>query len=120
MQFINICSLDTFIIFIVARFNFSRDVLSFPTRRSSDLLVDRDVVQADGAEQLGQVRGAAALGAGRRDRKSTRLNSSHVENTYSVFCLKKKKILKPCYIFVMRIMIKTNNIAIAIAHKIEK
>src|SRR5215471_10849791 len=26
-----------------------------------------------------------------RDRKSTRLNSSHVENSYAVFCLKKKK-----------------------------
>src|SRR5690349_22314336 len=25
-----------------------------------------------------------------RDRKSTRLNSSHVENSYAVFCLKKK------------------------------
>src|SRR5438874_6278155 len=28
-----------------------------------------------------------------RDRKSTRLNSSHVEISYAVFCLKKKKIL---------------------------
>src|SRR6266496_5956298 len=28
---------------------------------------------------------------GRRDRKSTRLNSSHVEISYAVFCLKKKK-----------------------------
>src|SRR5690349_23161274 len=26
-----------------------------------------------------------------KDRKSTRLNSSHVENSYAVFCLKKKK-----------------------------
>src|SRR5690349_23486417 len=26
------------------------------------------------------------------DRKSTRLNSSHVENSYAVFCLKKKKL----------------------------
>src|SRR5690349_24110069 len=26
-----------------------------------------------------------------RDRKSTRLNSSHVEMSYAVFCLKKKK-----------------------------
>src|SRR5438874_4076327 len=26
------------------------------------------------------------------DRKSTRLNSSHVENSYAVFCLKKKTI----------------------------
>src|SRR5690349_23877542 len=29
--------------------------------------------------------------ARRRDRKSTRLNSSHVEISYAVFCLKKKK-----------------------------
>src|SRR5690606_40727462 len=29
-------------------------------------------------------------GAARRDRKSTRLNSSHVKISYAVFCLKKK------------------------------
>src|SRR5690625_6222044 len=29
-----------------------------------------------------------------KDRKSTRLNSSHVANSYAVFCLKKKKITK--------------------------
>src|SRR5690349_23069519 len=29
-----------------------------------------------------------------RDRKSTRLNSSHVEISYAVFCLKKKKKIK--------------------------
>src|SRR5207249_2050263 len=28
----------------------------------------------------------------RRDRKSTRLNSSHVSNSYAVFCLKKKNV----------------------------
>src|SRR5690606_270802 len=32
-----------------------------------------------------------ALLAQRPDRKSTRLNSSHVKNSYAVFCLKKKK-----------------------------
>src|SRR3712207_7675376 len=30
-------------------------------------------------------------GAGRIDRKSTRLNSSHANISYAVFCLKKKK-----------------------------
>src|SRR2546426_3828502 len=30
-------------------------------------------------------------GAGARDRKSTRLNSSHLVISYAVFCLKKKK-----------------------------
>src|SRR3712207_7747572 len=33
--------------------------------------------------------------AGRRDRKSTRLNSSHANISYAVFCLKKKKITSP-------------------------
>src|SRR5438874_8583010 len=33
----------------------------------------------------------AWLGAQQIDRKSTRLNSSHVEISYAVFCLKKKK-----------------------------
>src|SRR5690349_21970300 len=37
--------------------------------------------------RLRTVRGRAS----RRDRKSTRLNSSHVEISYAVFCLKKKK-----------------------------
>src|SRR5204863_2563420 len=31
------------------------------------------------------------VGDGDEDRKSTRLNSSHVEISYAVFCLKKKK-----------------------------
>src|SRR5699024_12200980 len=30
----------------------------------------------------------------KRDRKSTRLNSSHVSISYAVFCLKKKKTIK--------------------------
>src|SRR5438445_5183764 len=37
--------------------------------------------------------GAAGLPAS-RDRKSTRLNSSHANISYAVFCLKKKKIEK--------------------------
>src|SRR3712207_8617865 len=32
----------------------------------------------------------------RADRKSTRLNSSHANISYAVFCLKKKKILSSC------------------------
>src|SRR5256885_10546884 len=34
----------------------------------------------------------AGLPVTRRDRKSTRLNSSHLVISYAVFCLKKKKI----------------------------
>src|SRR6267142_376074 len=41
-----------------------------------------------------------SLGEGPQDRKSTRLNSSHMSISYAVFCLKKKKktILTICYI----------------------
>src|SRR2546427_2072073 len=33
---------------------------------------------------------------GRQDRKSTRLNSSHSQISYAVFCLKKKKYTRYC------------------------
>src|SRR5256885_9998015 len=33
----------------------------------------------------------------RRDRKSTRLNSSHLVISYAVFCLKKKNTVRCCY-----------------------
>src|SRR5690606_41693327 len=39
-------------------------------------------------------RHAAAHPAGGRDRKSTRLNSSHVKISYAVFCVKKKNTNK--------------------------
>src|SRR2546430_11968122 len=46
-------------------------------------------------QQLGDggvpVAGQDPLGAVQRDRKSTRLNSSHSQISYAVFCLKKKK-----------------------------
>src|SRR5947209_9185271 len=37
------------------------------------------------------VQGAVVRGGGAGDRKSTRLNSSHANISYAVFCLKKKK-----------------------------
>src|SRR2546430_12349324 len=40
-------------------------------------------------------RRAAAARPSSTDRKSTRLNSSHSQISYAVFCLKKKKILTP-------------------------
>src|SRR5690349_22321042 len=72
---------------------------SFPTRRSSDLdrageelLRREDAVIVDGAEPaLGRVACFERELPRSRDRKSTRLNSSHVEISYAVFCLKKKK-----------------------------
>src|SRR5688500_19711284 len=39
---------------------------------------------------VGRERDAAGGAAVRRDRKSTRLNSSHLVISYAVFCLKKK------------------------------
>src|SRR6266496_5387261 len=39
----------------------------------------------------GHTRGGRYRTARQEDRKSTRLNSSHVEISYAVFCLKKKK-----------------------------
>src|SRR5690349_21328976 len=69
----------------------------FPTRRSSDLveMTPRDLgVHAE--QRLAQlVDDAGPAELGKRDRKSTRLNSSHVEISYAVFCLKKKKKRKP-------------------------
>src|SRR5438477_4937249 len=38
--------------------------------------------------------------SGHKDRKSTRLNSSHMSISYAVFCLKKKKIIFIEYILV--------------------
>src|SRR5690606_42056447 len=91
-----------------------RDLHSFPTRRSSDLgLAVRDVAAGDGLADAGAADGPGRAARGRndagqradpraagtapgldrtqRDRKSTRLNSSHVKTSYAVFCLKKKK-----------------------------
>src|SRR3712207_8065200 len=48
---------------------------------------------ADGVRDVSQdhPQGAALRGNGLVDRKSTRLNSSHANISYAVFCLKKKK-----------------------------
>src|SRR2546426_4803062 len=44
----------------------------------------------DVQDHLGD-RAQSAVACGHRDRKSTRLNSSHLVISYAVFCLKKKK-----------------------------
>src|SRR5947209_13860847 len=81
---------------------------SFPTRRSSDLggglglVHPRSIVAHPGrARSIARLRAAEPhQPAGRDrdhrnstkiDRKSTRLNSSHANISYAVFCLKKKK-----------------------------
>src|SRR5690606_42039693 len=92
-------------------------LLSFPTRRASDLRDDGlhleaaaaprrrgqpaalGVRGADGQLHPRRVQGAVRDRGVRRglrahrdqDRKSTRLNSSHVKISYAVFCLKKEK-----------------------------
>src|SRR5204863_3031747 len=58
----------------------------FPTRRSSDLGRGGRAGRPCGAPPLADDRPRGVA-----DRKSTRLNSSHVEISYAVFCLKKKK-----------------------------
>src|SRR5205085_6421954 len=94
-----------------------RDLPSFPTRRSSDLgarlLTPARAARRRRARQPERRRDrarpsarhvgrapcadrAARAGEARRqarDRKSTRLNSSHSQISYAVFCLKKKKNL---------------------------
>src|SRR3712207_8893023 len=49
------------------------------------------------AGDRGVLRGHAALPQDGADRKSTRLNSSHANISYAVFCLKKKKNKKSRY-----------------------
>src|SRR5207249_11886156 len=80
-----------------------RPLHSFPTRRSSDLLrsAEAGVTVARTSylprtDVLWQSNRATDnnitwLTLPNSDRKSTRLNSSHVSISYAVFCLKKKK-----------------------------
>src|SRR5437870_11434231 len=76
---------------------------SFPTRRSSDLGEPSDRCAARPAADPACTGAPGVRTAsrrcprplcGRRDRKSTRLNSSHVAISYAVFCLKKKRNYK--------------------------
>src|SRR5699024_12398493 len=82
---------------------YPRHLHSFPTRRSSDLadaeegeahkpwcdeLDERDSEVTDSSLQT---QSGALQALWKEDRKSTRLNSSHVSISYAVFCLKKKK-----------------------------
>src|SRR5688572_32446683 len=47
--------------------------------------------RARGRGTAAGARGQVPVGGARGDRKSTRLNSSHSQISYAVFCLKKKK-----------------------------
>src|SRR3989442_4556095 len=52
--------------------------------------IDRKIVGVTVSERAGSI---DQLASEHRDRKSTRLNSSHVRISYAVFCLKKKKYM---------------------------
>src|SRR5688572_33054471 len=84
----------------------ARDLHSFPTRRSSDLTsggggAARSTrgsgrkVGGSGGMTRDSDRAAAGSGLRAGDRKSTRLNSSHSQISYAVFCLKKKTRIPP-------------------------
>src|SRR5947199_6975239 len=69
---------------------------TFPTRRSSDLFANMaDELRAK-QQRRQEMQAAAAIQQSilpaplPEDRKSTRLNSSHLGISYAVFCLKKK------------------------------
>src|SRR5690606_41542611 len=79
-----------------------RHLPSFPTRRSSDLSsalglswYGEPARRSADSTSNSQYSSPDAAKAWRRarstDRKSTRLNSSHVKISYAVFCLKNKK-----------------------------
>src|SRR2546427_8605561 len=51
----------------------------------------RVIDYCDLADSVSSILGAVSLTPSHRDRKSTRLNSSHSQISYAVFCLKKKK-----------------------------
>src|SRR3712207_7782905 len=64
------------------------------TRRELDVVLAalaREDTDALRVARVGDVDDHHALAVGPEDRKSTRLNSSHANISYAVFCLKKKK-----------------------------
>src|SRR2546430_17622658 len=64
-------------------------IFRYPTRQN---VVERgDSVCGDEKQLTVKAIDVANFSAGMQDRKSTRLNSSHSQISYAVFCLKKKK-----------------------------
>src|SRR5436309_5417634 len=95
--------------FFVSSYAAHRDLHSFPTRRSSDLSFLERILSGFIGTDVGAPTAVPAETFTREDfrrateeilrrqaetgedRKSTRLNSSHVKISYAVFCLKKKR-----------------------------
>src|SRR5699024_12450137 len=67
-----------------------RSLHSFPTRRSSDLFGADYVMAQISLRMITELFAMDLMNCVHSDRKSTRLNSSHVSISYAVFCLKKK------------------------------
>src|SRR3712207_7138779 len=70
-----------------------RAVIDYRALGENTIVLDCDVLQADGGTRTAAITGAyVALvdACAHLDRKSTRLNSSHANISYAVFCLKKK------------------------------
>src|SRR5438552_14937012 len=92
-----------FLLFFFYYYAHHRDLHSFPTRRSSDLDKKALVFDLLEPDPVGKLLKAHRSGRQdnhkllfslimslEKDRKSTRLNSSHQIISYAVFCLKKK------------------------------
>src|SRR3712207_7953537 len=65
-----------------------------PARRAGRptfLAADPDATLSEVCDRWEAIHGGRVSTATLRDRKSTRLNSSHANISYAVFCLKKKK-----------------------------
>src|SRR2546427_6851989 len=59
--------------------------------RTADIEAAHKAHGAVDRSRLEVVEAPEVVGMGEKDRKSTRLNSSHSQISYAVFCLKKKK-----------------------------
>src|SRR2546430_7199410 len=72
-----------------------RRVAVGPTRKNTDRLYRRWFGRSGKMGKRARREGGCGASndiSDRRDRKSTRLNSSHSQISYAVFCLKKKKL----------------------------
>src|SRR5215471_20633569 len=88
-----------FFFFLMIRRPPRSTLFPYTTLFRSRAAADRDEVVEERVQRL-PVGLAPLVGGGARDRKSTRLNSSHVEISYAVFCLKKKKKKKNTFYHV--------------------
>src|SRR2546430_9037140 len=68
---------------------------SLGARQIDRALGPADRLERQPAHRGNPLDGLADLVVGRQDRKSTRLNSSHSQISYAVFCLEKKKYTSP-------------------------